>query len=187
MDSLRGLYGLKDTKRPLCNCWCAVCILTSKWTSPWFPLPIEQARNQCSRWWSSLLSAGACTEVSNHQGIAECLFQWKTALEITQKSCLIFRQCCILRGVVSLFYFLRRSRLQSVGWVVDTEDQDRYRNTVRWVVDRLEFLNQESDLPPNEVMAWVRSKNISALDWVLFNTFGSSLKKEQVPFHGKLH
>lgn len=185
MDSLRGLYGLNDTKRPLCNCWCAVCLLTCKWTSAWFPLTSEQARNQWSRWWSSLLSAGACTAASNHWG---CLFQWKIALEITHRSCLIFRQCCILRGVISLFYFFRASRMQSAGWVVvDTEHQELYRNTVRWVVDRLQFSNQRSDLPWNEVMGWVISKSISALDWALFNTFGSSLREEQVPFHCKLH
>lgn len=103
------------------------------------------------------------------------------------KICLIFRQCSILRGV-SLFYFFRASRLQSVGWVfVDAEHQEWYKNTVRWVADRLQFLNQWSDLPPNEVMGWVRPKNISAVDWEAFNTLGSSLRKKQVSFHCKWH
>lgn len=134
MERLRGLYDLNDTKRLLCNCWCTVLILTCKWTFPGFPFTIEQARNQLNRWWIFLLSSGACTAASNHQGIAECVFWWEIALEI-QRSCLIFRQCSILRCVVSLFYFFRTSRLQSVGWVVDTEHQELYKNTVRWVAE----------------------------------------------------
>lgn len=99
-----------------------------------------------------LLSAGACIAASNHW---ECLFQWKIALEITHKSCLIFRQYCILRGVVSLFYFFRTSRLQPAGWVVvDTEHQQLYRNTVRWVVHKLQFRLQISEVICHEMKWW---------------------------------